>query len=82
MKSPGKVLKGVPVRFPPGTPKRRTNLVMTPEALRLFAYRYYLLGFGDTGKGFHGESAPASNKTIQSILGIRFNRLYLTREGA
>lgn len=74
-----KVVAGVKVRTLPAR-KMRTVLTMSPEALKLFALRYYLLGFGDTGRGFNGDTIPADNKAIRSILGVRFDRLYKSRE--
>ncbi len=78
-----KVVPGVKVRptLPPN-PRPRTLLTMTPEALKLFALRYYLLGFGDTGRGFNADTVAPDNKAIRSILGVRFDRLYRTRESS
>ena len=75
-----KVVTGVKVRVPPKK-VHKTNLTMTPDALKLFALRYYLLGFGDTGRGFNGEVTEPTNKAVRSILAVRFDRLYKTREG-
>lgn len=79
----GKIVK----RRPPTTPtrgKRPTLVVMSPQALKLFAYRFYRLGFSDTGSGFHGEvftrAKPHNMKALTSILVARFNRAYTERE--
>ena len=85
--APGKVVRGVRVPTSPGVrPKRRVLKVMTPEALKLFAYRFYRLGVNDTGVGFHGETfknkrlTQQNLKAIAGILNARFNRAYSTHE--
>ncbi len=86
MSGPSRVVKGVRVRTDPGK-KRRVNVVMNPESLRLFAYRFFMLGFNETGAGFHGEYfknrklTPQNLKAIRDIMNARFNRAYTTREG-
>lgn len=74
------VVKGVRVRTNPGTRSRRTLITMSPEALKLMMYKWYVLGFGDTGRGFNGDTIPPTNKALRSILGARFDRAYRTRE--
>lgn len=81
-----KVVKKRPPTMPHTKPKRRTLITMAPDALRLFAYRFYRLGFNDTGSGFHGEmlkNEKLTQKNLQALIGllnVRFNRAYQDKE--
>lgn len=84
---PSRVVKGVRVPTSPGArPKRRTLVTMSPEALKLICWRFYHLGFNDTGAGFHGESfknkklTPGNIKALRGILNARFLKAYASKE--
>lgn len=79
------VVKKRPPTVPPSKPKARVLVQMSPEALKLFAYRYYRIGLMETGTGFHGETFAKANartlKALNSILNVRFLKAYADREG-
>ena len=60
-------------------------MTMSPEALRLYAYRWYRIGLMETGSGFHGEVFAKANakstKALNGILNVRFLKAYSDREG-
>lgn len=83
-KSNSGVRRGVRVASVPAgllKPRRPTLIQMSPYALKLFARRWYMLGFGDTGKGFHGESMDPTSRVVRSLLTTRFDHLYKVPPG-
>ena len=59
---------------------RTSNLTLSPAALKLFARKWFLHGFTTSGYGFNGESTPAANRAVRSIILSYFNRLYDTED--
>jgi hypothetical protein len=56
---------------------RQTLITMHERALRLFAHRWFLIGFSLTGAGFHGETFPVNDhKGARSLITAHFNRVW------
>jgi len=56
---------------------RRTLITMHRNALRLFAHRWFLIGFEISGAGFHGETFPvSSHKGARALVTAYFNRVW------
>lgn len=44
------------------------------SVLKASALRWFLVGFGLSGRGFHGEVCPLTRSAVRSLLTAEFNR--------
>jgi hypothetical protein len=47
---------------------------LTEPVLKASAFRWFLLGFALSGRGFHGEVCPPDRKAVRALLAAEFNR--------
>jgi len=55
-------------------------LTLTPLALEALALEWYMRGFRESGKNFHGQSRVVNSKAILTLLRVEFRRQWAQRK--
>lgn len=54
-------------------------LVMSPLSAQALAQEWYMRGWRESGKNFHGQSPASKSKAVESLLRTEFKRQWARR---